>query len=317
MVISKRTISSGEHAAASPTQGAARVGAELRAARLQLGLALPDIVAVLRIRLHFLEAIEDGRVADLPGAVYAVGFVRNYAASLGLDVADVARRFRAEAYPVNRKTELAFPTPVPDRGVPAGAVALLGALLLAGAYVGWYRISGERQVSAEVVPAVPERLAALADPDALPSNPPQVAAVVPGPSISALATPMPLAPPVASPQPAASPPPMPSTTAASDTPATVAANDSRIMLRVKADAWIQVRERQGQVLLSRIMRAGDIWPVPNGTQLLLSTGNAGGTELLVDGEATPALGGAGAVRRDVLLDADVLKAISTGRASTQ
>lgn len=299
-------------------QGAAHVGAELRAARLQLGLALPDVVAVLRIRLHFLEAIEDGRVSDLPGAVYAVGFVRNYAASLGLDAADLARRFRAEAFQANRKTELAFPTPVPDRGVPAGAVALLGVLLMAGAYVGWYRSSGDRQVSAEVVPAVPERLAALVDPVVLPSSPsPQVAAVVPVPSISALPTPMPVAPAIAPPQPAASPSPMPSTLAAPDTPAAVAANDSRIMLRVKADAWIQVRERQGPVLLSRIMRAGDVWPVPNGSQLLLSTGNAGGTELLVDGEATPALGGAGAVRRDVLLDADVLKAISTGRPPTQ
>jgi len=89
------------------------------------------------------------------------------------------------------------------------------------------------------------------------------------------------------------------------------------MLRIKAEAWVQVRERQGPVLLSRIMRAGDSWPVPNGTQLLLSTGNAGGTELVVDGQPTPARGSAGAVRRDVLLDADVLKAISTGQPPAQ
>ena len=313
---SGRTTSLGGRDAHGSMQGAARVGAELRAARLQLGFALPDIVAVLRIRLHFLEAIEDGRTADLPVAVYAVGFVRSYAAALGMDAADVARRFRAEAYPANRKTELAFPAPVPDRSVPAGAVALLGLLLMAGGYAGWYRISGDRQVTSEVVPAVPERLAALADPDALSPKPPQAAAVVPGPSLSALATPMPAAPAAASPQPADPPPPAVSA-ATPDTPGTAAVNDSRIMLRVKADSWIQVRERQGPVLLSRIMRAGDVWPVPNGTQLLLSTGNAGGTELLVDGEATLALGGAGAVRRDVLLDADVLKAISTARPPTQ
>ena len=89
------------------------------------------------------------------------------------------------------------------------------------------------------------------------------------------------------------------------------------MLRVKADAWIQVRERQGPVLLSRIMRPGDTWPVPTGTPLFLSTGNAGGTELLVDGEPIPALGGLGAVRRDVALDPDALKAASTGRPPGQ
>ncbi len=88
--------------------GASRVGAELRAARLRLGWALPDVAQELRIRLPFLEAIEDGRVGDLPGAAYAVGFVRTYAGALGLDPDEVSRRFRAEAHEVNRKPELTF-----------------------------------------------------------------------------------------------------------------------------------------------------------------------------------------------------------------
>jgi len=188
-------MSSGDHDADGPALGASRVGAELREARLRRGLALPDVVAQLRIRLRFLQAIEEGRVADLPGTVYAVGFVRSYAALLGLDAADVAWRFRAEAHEGDRKTELAFPVPMPDRGVPVGAVALLGVLLMAGAYAGWYRISGDRPVSAEVVPAVPERLAALADQDAPPSSlSPQVASIMPTPSTSALAAPMPAVP---------------------------------------------------------------------------------------------------------------------------
>ncbi len=326
-------MSSGDHDADGPALGASRVGAELRAARLRLGLALPDVVAKLRIRLRFLQAIEEGRVADLPGQVYAVGFVRSYAALLGLDAADAARRFRAEAHEGDRKTELAFPVPMPDRGVPAGAVALLGVLLMAGAYAGWYRMSGDRPVSAEVVPAVPERLAALADQDAPPSSlSPQVASIMPNPSTSALAAPMPAAPSPAVLSPAAPPPAAPpsvaflppvlppsilSALAAPDPPAAPATPEARIVLRIKAEAWVQVRERQGPVLLSRIMRAGDSWPVPNGTQLLLSTGNAGGTELLVDGQATPALGSAGAVRRDVLLDPDALKAISTAQPPAQ
>jgi cytoskeleton protein RodZ len=61
------------------------------------------------------------------------------------------------------------------------------------------------------------------------------------------------------------------------------------------------------VLLNRIMRAGEIWAVPAKGQLLLTTGNAGGTELLVDGIATPSLGGDGAVRRDLPLDPDLIR----------
>ncbi len=130
---------------------AARVGADLREARERLGWTLPAIAEHLRIRLPFLEAIEDGRIGDLPGRAYAVGFVRTYAQSLGLDPDEIARRFRAEAADINRKTELDFPAPVPDRGIPAGAVVLLGVVLAIGAYVGWYRMSGNGRPDSEVV----------------------------------------------------------------------------------------------------------------------------------------------------------------------
>jgi Uncharacterized protein conserved in bacteria len=50
----------------------------------------------LRIRRAFLEAIETGRFADLPGPTYAAGFVKAYADFFGLDAADIVRRFRNE-----------------------------------------------------------------------------------------------------------------------------------------------------------------------------------------------------------------------------
>lgn len=299
---------------AGPALGASRVGAELRAARQRLGWALPDVAATLRIRLPYLEAIEDGRVADLPGSAYAIGFVRTYASALGLDAAEVARRFRAEAHEVNRKTELAFPAPVPQRGVPVGAVVLLGLLLAAGAYVGWYRLSGDARTAAEVVPPVPDRLAPLADRAAPPSTPsPQVASILPPPLPAAPASqaanpaapsvPAPVAPPpVPASASAAVSPPAPSTAPAPDAP--------RVLIRATSDAWVQVRERQGQVLLSRVMRGGETWPVPRGAKLLMTTGNAGGTELVVDGVAAPPLGASGALRRDVPLDGDAAKPVA-------
>jgi cytoskeleton protein RodZ len=47
--------------------------------------------------------------------------------------------------------------------MPPGAVVLIGALLTVGAYIGWYRLSGEGRLPDEVVPAVPSRLAPLAE----------------------------------------------------------------------------------------------------------------------------------------------------------
>ncbi len=307
-----------------PALGASRIGAELRATRQRLGWALPDVAATLRIRLPFLEAIEDGRVADLPGNTYAVGFLRSYAATLGLDAGDLVRRFRAETHEGNRKTELAFPVPAPQRGVPAMAVVLLGTVVAAGAYVGWYRTSGDARTATEAVPAVPERLAPLADRAAPPSNPsPQVASILPPPPSSGLApaaaapvavVPAPLPVPAFVPVPALVPAAPPA--AASPAAAPGVQDATRVTLRVNSDAWVQVRG-QGQVLLNRVMRSGETWPVPRGVQVTLTTGNAGGTELLVDGVPGPSLGPAGAVRRNLPVDGDATEPEAVIRAAPQ
>jgi cytoskeleton protein RodZ len=297
---------------------AARVGADLRTARERLGWSLPAIAAHLRIRLPFLEAIEDGRIRDLPGNAYAVGFVRTYANSLGLAPDEIARRFRAEAADINRKTELTFPAPVPERGVPAGAVVLLGAVLAIGAYVGWYRMSGDGRPAPDMVQPVPERLTPLAGTTGLPTQPaPQAAATQAAPTPTATPSAMPAAMPnlaqanlaqapgfspgsaaaavPALPVPAANAPAMASAApaASATTPAGPAA----------PNPVVPVATDGGRIVL----RVGETWPVPNKSSLLLTTGNAGGTELLVDGTATPSLGGDGAVRRDLPLDPDAIR----------
>jgi cytoskeleton protein RodZ len=296
---------------------APRAGADLRAARERLGWPIEDVSGALRIRLPHLEALEEGRIDLLPGNAYAVGFLRTYARTLGLDPDEVVRRFKAEASEVNRQTELIFPAPMPQRGLPAGAVILLGVVLAVGAYAGWYRLSGEGRLPPETVAPVPERLATLAE-QAVP--PPQPAAR-PAPVVIAAAAPAPQPPPAQEPEPAAPPVPAisPSSAAAAavappaavDSPAAQQAAASpdqpRIMLQATADAWLQVRDRNGGVLLNKILHSGETWPVPPRPNLLLTTGNAGGTELVVDGVATAVPGGSGAVRRDLLLDADLIK----------
>jgi cytoskeleton protein RodZ len=270
----------------------------------------------LRIRYQYLEALEEGRIAELPGNAYALGFMRTYATALGLDPNEIARRFKSEAAEVNQKTVLTFPVPVPERGVPAGAVVLLGVLLAVGVYVGWYRLSGEGRLPAETSTAIPAKLAPLAQQAVPPVVPPPAplaqatvspttAPVVPveptAPTSVAAAAP---AVPVVSPTQAAAASALPPASAAS---VAVQPDQSRIVLRANADAWVQVRDRTGSILLNRILHAGDTWDVPPQPNLLLTTGNAGGTDLLVDGVIAPSLGGNGAVRRDVPLDPDLLK----------
>jgi cytoskeleton protein RodZ len=321
------TMASYHDGSVSGDPPAARVGADLRAARERLGWTLPAIAGHLRIRRAYLAALEDGRVGDLPAVVYALGFLRTYAEALGLDPDEMSRRFRAEVAEANRKTELNFPAPVPERGVPAGAVVLIGALLAIGAYAAWYRLSETSAPLADAVAPVPAQLAPLAEKVA---PPPPAPATVPEPARPSLAAAVPALPPLPSvpptsaaaavavpallppdPSPAAptAPAPQPAAIAeAETTPAAPQVPAPHIVVHATADAWIQVRDKAGQVLLNRVLRGGESWVVPDRPSLLLTTGNAGGTELLVDGVATASLGNSGAVRRDLPLDGDAIKA---------
>ena len=292
---------------APPPVGAARVGAELQAARQRLGWNLPDVASSLRIRLPYLSAIEDGRLSELPGNAYAMGFVRTYATALGLDPDEVARRFRLEAQEVTQKTRLSFPAPVPQRGMPAGAAILLGVLILAVAYAGWYRYSGHDETRAtQAAPPVPERLADKIAPQQ--NQSPQVTSLLAaGPPLPAAAVPAPAAPEpvrvpvnIAPPAPVAVAPPPPS---------------SGVVLRAKVGQFVKVQDPRGTVLLDHPLKTGESWPVPLQPGLMLTTTNAGGLEVLVNGSALPPLGPVGVLKQDVALDpmlARAAKANSTG-----
>lgn len=82
---------------------------------------------------------------------------------------------------------------------------------------------------------------------------------------------------------------------------------SRILLRARDDTWVQVREGRGRTLFSRVLTAGDAYRVPDRPGIVLRTGNAGGLEVLVDGQKIPALGNTGQVLRSVPMDPERLR----------
>ncbi|MBT5811604.1 MAG: DUF4115 domain-containing protein, partial [Rhodospirillaceae bacterium] len=82
---------------------------------------------------------------------------------------------------------------------------------------------------------------------------------------------------------------------------------SRITILAEVDSWVEVRDADESLLLTRLLKTGDSYKVPNRTGLKLHTGNAGGLRIEVDGIQAPGIGPVGAVRRDVALDADALK----------
>ncbi|WP_439515568.1 RodZ domain-containing protein [Oceanibaculum nanhaiense] len=86
----------------------------------------------------------------------------------------------------------------------------------------------------------------------------------------------------------------------------------RIVLNATDEVWLQIRDGDN-ALVTRILRKGDSYRVPNRSGLTLLTGNAGALEILVDGRPAPTLGPLGAVRRDVALDPQSLLAGASAR----
>lgn len=188
-------------------QAPSYVGSMLRESRESLRQDLPSVARALRIRLPYLEAIEEGRYGDLPGTTYANGFVRSYAEYLGLDAADVLRRFKEESGAGGNRMELVFPAPVSEGGV--SAALLIGIALIAAAvvYGVWYFYQWRHSPEAEAVAALPDRLAALIHlPGGNKSATPEASGSVPAASAPAPATPSPAPADQATSESAAAPP---------------------------------------------------------------------------------------------------------------
>ena len=144
-------------------EGVDHVGAFLREARENTGRSVADVAQILRIRRVYLEAIEDGRFDELPGAAYAVGFIRSYATFLRLDVPTIVARFKEEASGIESQQDLDFPTPVPEGRFPGGVVVALCLVVAAAGLGGWYWWQSQNTIDVARVPPPPEVLTGSTD----------------------------------------------------------------------------------------------------------------------------------------------------------
>lgn len=90
--------------------------------------------------------------------------------------------------------------------------------------------------------------------------------------------------------------------------------DARIILRGIGTSWIRIESESGDYLRTRTLDLGDAFLVPDRDDLIMWTGNAGGIEVIVDGEVLPPLSTDGAVVRDIPLNpADLPAFVAAGR----
>ena len=253
------------------------VGEILRRTRRHYGQSLDQIEQVLRIRASQLDALENAEIDKLPGRVYAIGFVRSYSEYLGLDGNKMVQLFKEQT--VGRKQskpELTFPVPASESKVPNLMIiggSIFGVLVL----IGFISFMMFPQAPKNEIPSVPTEMtgAELNDAPALVTEAPSDTVTTSAKS------------------------PVESTAAADDT-----RKSNRITLEITDASWIEIKNSTGAAILRQVLKPGDIYLVPDEKGLVMSTGNAGGITIKVDGNDVGPLGSNGEIRRRVALDAD-------------
>ena len=85
------------------------------------------------------------------------------------------------------------------------------------------------------------------------------------------------------------------------------APDLEITLRATGVSWVEIIRNDGEEVMTKLMRTGETYLVDSRDRLYLSTGNAGGLELVFDDGTERPIGESGEILRDLLLDAAKLR----------
>ena len=257
---------------------AAGVGARLRQAREEQGLAIDDVALQLKFAPRQIEFLEQERFDRLPGPTIARGMVRNYARLLKLDPEPLIQRMAPHAEPAPDPGLIAerFRQEVPfsDSGrrstlIYAGfSVALL---VLVGALA--YEWQQQKAPPQFVAPAQerpqpePAQTASVAQPPApAPEPAPAVPAVEPKP-----------------PAPAAVEKKLePEKVASAEK--TLPPGQHRIVFRTEGEAWLEVKDGSGRTLISALNPAGAERSVRGQPPFEIVIGNASSVRMTYDGK---------------------------------
>lgn len=279
--------------ASRPGADAAQAGALLRAARQQQGLHIAALAASIKVTPSKLEALEAGRIQELPDATFTRALALTVCRVLKIDAAPVLALLPGAPPGSLERVDSGLNTPFRERsgrGDPAAwlpwrhPVLWLAGLLLAAA------------AAFVLVPSQPGP-APVAEPSAAPVMPPSGAGgpaplgdLVSAPGMAASAgtgvfvTPAPLPDRAPSAPLAAAASALASASLAA-APASQAAAGATLLLRAVQATWVQAVDASGQTLMARVVPAGETVALTPALPVRLRIGNAQGTELQFRGQA--------------------------------
>ncbi|MFP4098114.1 MAG: helix-turn-helix domain-containing protein [Alphaproteobacteria bacterium] len=268
------------------------VGEALRRVREFYGKSILDVERTLRIRGSQIDAIERGDFSVLPGRVYAIGFVRSYAEYLGLDGDRIVYLFKAQYMDGQGQDALSFPVPASETKTPA--VWLVSLTLIASSVFmfAWHYFNRPDRSVVQSIVSLPEHIETYVNEEILTNSvdmPFQDAAgrlsvgaddldngVVAEPAVEDMAGEV---------------------------------QKEGVILRIIGESWVEIKNDEGGIFVSRILEAGDEYFVPDSPGLSMSLGNAANVEIVVEGRVLKPLGKDGDVRRGIPLNTTYLKTL--------
>ena len=240
----------------APPDPSSDVGGRLRAAREARNLDLRDIASTTKISIGALEALEQNDFDPLPGGIFTRAFVRAYANEVGLDPEQTTRDFMAQAQG-EATQDVVVPHEQEQMPSTRQVVETLVKFLVVGVPLAVVLVVGLRSMST-VSPGAEDTGAVV---DAVPAPPPfPPAAPVGSESAAVTAIPEPLA----------------------------------IVLRPRGESWVSLTV-DGELVVSRIMQAGEEESYEAEDEITLNIGNAGQFDFTINQEAGRSLGGQGEV----------------------
>lgn len=278
-------------------------GAVLKAAREKQGLHIAALAAAIKVTPRKLEALEADRYGELPDLTFARALAKAVCRTLKIDAEPVLALLpqQADAGPKLAQVSTGLNQPFrerPARGDPPDWAVLqrpvlwgAGLVLLAALVV---YLLPERSIDSllrggdAAAPGGPGDLAGTASAGAsgvvtevVEAASAAIETVHSVPSVVESAASAVLAAPTAPASAVVTPAPLPSV--AVPAPATAAASGA-LVVRANAESWVEVRDRNARVLLSRTLQPGETVGVDGEMPMRATIGNAAGTQVTFRGQ---------------------------------
>lgn len=272
------------------------LGESLHHARTRSGRSLAELSTLTRVPVRYLTALEQNDFSILPNRVFSIGYVRAYAAALGLDEQLAVERFKRET--PDPSVPLQAPVGVAFEDVKRYSPRLIAAgLVLVCAVVGWnvfQRISLMQAPKPSDLAAVPDTWLAGARPGQpqsmrltapRPAPPDQtVPALYITPGLETELTGLDPTSPEGLAAAAASAPPVQRAFNPRGATYGAPASASQVVLQARTSAYLIVTAPDGRVLFARQLAAGDAWRAPLGMAATVAVQDVTAFDVYLNGE---------------------------------